>query len=121
MRMKKALTGYLAVTLILLPACAPNRAQFMEGAAEQQAKVATEPIGNVQQVRLEAEQASALLANMAASVESNPPKRQAQVALAFAHDAAEIASALRAIADSHTDAELLLLPAVRVGRAGTVN
>jgi len=102
--MKKALSGYLVLTLIL-PACAPNRAQFMEGAAEQQAKAATEPIGNVQQVRMEAGQGSVLLAKTAAAVENNPPKGQVQSALAFAQDAEEIASALRSIADSRTDAE----------------
>jgi hypothetical protein len=77
----------------------------MQTAAEQRAKSATEPIGNPEQVRAGARQASIVLTSFATTIAANPPRGQPQVALAFAHDAGQISSGLLAIADSKTDAE----------------
>ena len=102
MTQKRGLAFFIS-TLLILPACAPNRAQWMAQAAQQQAKVATGPIGSPDTVRAQAAQGSAMLNLLAANIASHPPAGKQQVASAFVSDAGEISSGLRAIADTHDD------------------
>jgi hypothetical protein len=99
---KRGLAFFVSV-LFVLSGCAPNRAQWMAQAAQQQAKVATGPIGTPDTVRTQAAQGAAVLNALAANIASNPPAGSKQVASAFVNDAAEISSGLRAIADTHDD------------------
>lgn len=102
---KTVLATYLATALTAFPACAPNRAQWMQQAAKEQATTATSPIGNEQQVRQQAAVASVLLDRLTATVQANPKLAQNQVAAQFATDSMQISSGLRAIAESHTDSQ----------------
>ena len=101
---RPVLIAWLIAALIDLPGCAPDRSQWMSQAASQQAKVATNQIGSVEEVRTEARQAAGLLNGLAASALKNPPAGNQQVASAFSSDAMEVSSGLRAIAESQTDA-----------------
>lgn len=91
--------------LAVLTSCAPNRAQWMQNAAQQQAKAATDPIGTPATVRMQAAQGALVLNALAALVSKNPPAGQQQVVAAFANDAGEIASGLHSIAETHDDAQ----------------
>lgn len=102
MTQKRGLAFFIS-TLLILSACAPNRAQWMAQAAQQQAKVATGPIGSPDTVRAQAAQGAAILNALAADIASNPPAGKQQVASEFVNDAGEISSGLRAIADTHDD------------------
>jgi hypothetical protein len=101
--MKQVIAVALIAVLISLPSCAPNRAEWMRQVAEQQAKAATEPIGNPDQVRAGSRQASAVLTSLAANIAANPPKGQLQAAFGFSRDTSEVSSGLLAIAESKTD------------------
>src|SRR5579864_5442908 len=93
---RPVLIAWLIAALIDLPGCAPDRSQWMSQAASQQAKVATNQIGSVEEVRTEARQAAGLLNGLAASALKNPPAGNQQVASAFSSDAMEVSSGLRA-------------------------
>jgi hypothetical protein len=93
------------VALAVLTSCAPNRAQWMQNAAQQQARAATDPIGTPDSVRGQAAQGAVVLNTLAALVSKNPPAAQQQVVAAFANDAGEISSGLHAIAETHDDAQ----------------
>ena len=69
----RALFAGLITMLVNAPGCAPNRAQWMQRAAEQQAKAATESIGDVERVRTAARQAGDLLETLAMGVLRDPP------------------------------------------------
>jgi hypothetical protein len=101
---KTLLVAYLIGALIVFPSCAPNRSERMQQAARQQASVATGGIGNPQEVRRQAADASSLLDKLSATVQSHMPQGPQQpVAQQFVIDSLEISSGLRAIADSQTD------------------
>jgi len=100
-----SLRGILALHLAALVGCGPNRSQWMNSAAQEQAKSATETIGDAEGVRRQAGEAATVLTRLSAPWASNPPKGQQAAALQFVRDSAEISSGLRAIADSKTDAQ----------------
>jgi hypothetical protein len=75
----------------------------MSKAAQQQAKVATGPIGETKEVKAESRQAASLLRSLAAGVLNPPQGVNPQIASAFAQDAGQISSGLDALADSQTD------------------
>jgi hypothetical protein len=97
------LIAWLIAALIDLPGCAPDRSQWMSQAANQQAKVGTDQIGSVAEVKTEARQASELLKGLTAAALKNPPAGNQQVASAFSSDAMEVSAGLQAIAESQTD------------------
>jgi hypothetical protein len=95
----------LAWALALCMACAPNRSQWMQQAATQQAANATGSIGDVAEVKREAGQASAVLDKLSSMMTANPAKGHEAAAAAFAADAYEVSSGLSEIADSKTDSQ----------------
>ncbi|MBV8137744.1 MAG: hypothetical protein JO121_19265 [Deltaproteobacteria bacterium] len=103
-RVRSVLIAYVIAALINLPSCAPNRGQWMSQAANQQAKVATDQIGTVEDVKAQARQAAQLLNGLSAAALNKPPGGNQQVAQAFADDVSEVSSGLQAIAESRTDA-----------------
>jgi len=105
-RLNPALLAGLTAMAVNVAGCAPNRAQWMQEAAQKQAQSATASIGDEQQVRLEAREASAVLTKLASNPSVvHPPKGLEQGALIFLANDAEIISGLQAIADSRSDAE----------------
>jgi len=97
----------LVTAAVSFIACAPDRSQWMARAAKNQATLATEDIGTVDQVRHGAKQEATFLTAMESAIYGNADKYAPQeraAYLALAQDDAEIASGLEAIADSQTDA-----------------
>jgi hypothetical protein len=97
-------SGMLAVSLVAF-GCAPNRSEWMNSAAKEQARSATDTIGDTDGVRRQAGEAATVLTSLSAPWASNPPKGQEAAALQFVRDSAEISSGLRSIADSKTDGQ----------------
>jgi hypothetical protein len=95
----------LCVFLAASVGCGPNRSEWMNSAAQEQAKIGTETIGDADGVRRQAGEAATVLTRLSAPWASNPPKGQQAAALQFVQDSAEISSGLRAIADSKGDAQ----------------
>lgn len=101
-RFNPALLAGLVAMLLNVPGCAPNRADWIAQAANQEAKSATSSIGNVQEVRIQARQGAAMLKNLSAMVLKDPHSN-AQLAALFDRYCAQLSSGLDAIADSQTD------------------
>lgn len=102
-RLNPALLAGLMATVVNVAGCAPNRAEWMSQAAQQQAKLATGPIGNEQEVKVESRQGALMVNSLAADLSKAAQGSQQQIAQAFAQDTAQISGGLDAIADSQTD------------------
>lgn len=98
----------IVIAGLVLTGCGPNRAEWMARAAKNQATSATAPIGSLQQVRLEAGQASAVLTRLVGTIGANADRYSpAEKAVYFplAQYAATVSSVLQAISASRTDDE----------------
>lgn len=87
----------------LLSGCAPNRADWMANAANQQATVQTGDVGNPDQVRAGAKMEATILSTWATYIYGNADKYSDQEHLSLAQDETQIASGLESIADSKGD------------------
>jgi hypothetical protein len=97
------LVALLICSLIWPTGCAPNRQQWMSQAAQGQAKLATGPIGDQQEVKKESRVAAQVLRKLSADASNSAPGPNKQAVLMFAQDATLISGGLDAIAESQTD------------------
>ncbi len=98
----QALVALVLGQLVVWTGCAPDRSQWMEQAASQQAQIATGGIGSQQEVRTQARQGAGLLRGLSAMMLKNP-QISSHVATAFQADCTQLSSGLDAIADSQSD------------------
>ena len=95
----QVLVAWIIAQMIVLGGCAPDRAQWMAQAANQEAGTATAEIGNPQEVKSQAKAGAEMLRQMAALMQkSASTRKQQQIASSFGQDTDQLAAGLDAIA-----------------------